>query len=470
MFSAYSNLCRLTPPTCTLEIQTKQSRLSPWQQPNIQDLRFLLSFDDPRVVSEQQITITGNRSQLEELYEITSAYIEDFLHRSPTSQLLSVSNVEFSDNNPLSWQSQGLLSHELSLGSLAGNEARKTVKLSAVQLFDLATALEDYRSQLAALVRRSPKERKIIPLWTSAAAAIVLVVGLTTLGIELTQKNNRQINSTASVNKTSPAHILPSVKEVIPPEVSKESERATPNPLLTEPLASADKLPPPPPVDLPKPPPDIPDPAKFPIPESIASQIKTPADLAKLNQPQIVGNNSGKTQQSQVESTIAVKPETPQPKQKPEAKITKNPSLTIQDRVISQPVKQPETQITKQSEIGKQANIAENSPLATASQSPTTDSQLQEVKAYFQENWKPPADLKQTLEYRLLVKPNGSIARVIPIGRASEIYLDRTNLPLMGEAFISASSQQKDSTIRLLLSPDGSITAFSESPLSTNKN
>jgi hypothetical protein len=468
MFSAYSNLCRLTPPTCTLEIQTKQSRLAPWQQPNIQDLRFLLSFDDPRVASEQQITITGNRSQLEELSEITSAYIEDFLHRSPTSQLLSVSNVELSDNNQLSWQSQGLLSHELSLGSLAVNDARKTVKLSAVQLFDLATALEDYRSQLAALVRRSPKEGKIIPLWTSAAAAIVLVVGLTTLGIELTQKNNRQINSTASVNQTSPADTLPSVKEVIPPQVSQESERATPNPLLTEPLASADKLPPPPPVDLPKPPPDIPDPAKFPIPESIASQIKTPADLEKLNQPQIVGNNSGKTQQSQVESTIAVKPETPKPK--PEAKITTNPASTIQDRVISQPDKQAETSITKQSELSKRANIAANSPLATATQSPTTDSQLQEVKAYFQENWKPPADLKQTLEYRLLVKPNGSISRVIPIGRASEIYLDRTNLPLMGEAFISASSQQKDSTIRLLLSPDGSITAFSESPLSTNKN
>ncbi len=447
MFSAYSTLCRFTPPTCTLEIQTKQSRLSPWQRANLEDLQFLLSFDDPRLVSEQQITITGNRVQLEEIYEITTSYIEDFLHRSQTPQLLSVAAIPLSSNNQplptdkLGWKSQGLLTHELFLGSLARNNARSSVKLSAVQLFDLATALEDYRSQLATLVERTPKERKIIPLWASAAAGIVLVVGLTTLGIELTQKRDRQTKSTASVDRASPSATLPQVKDVIPPQVSPDSDRAIPNPLLTEPLASADKLPPPPPVDLPKPPPDIPDPAKFPIPESIASKIKTPTN------PPNQDRSSAATSNSQVESTIAVKPETAKTQPTLQPPATKTPQIDSQDRGTGLST----------------ATIEDNSPVATASKSPTPDSQLQAVKAYFQKNWQPPTDLKQTLEYRLIVKPDGSISRVIPIGRAAEIYLDRTNLPLIGEAFIAPSSRGQNSTIRLSLSPDGSIAAFSES-------
>jgi hypothetical protein len=456
MFSTYSPLYRFTPPTCTLEIQTKQSRLSPWRRSNLKDLRFLLSFDDPRLTSEQQTAITGNRAQLEELYELTNTYIEDFLHSSQNPELLSVATVASSPNGTsiatekISLQSQDLLTHELSLGSLAHSVDRKSVKLSAVQLFDLVTALEDYRRQFATSVNLIPQNRKVIPLWTSAAAGLILAAGLTTLGIELIQKSQPPTVSNAPATESSPPATLPSVQDVVPPKASPDSDRPTPNPLLTQPLASAEKLPPPPPVDLPKPPPDIPDPAKFPIPESIASKIKTPTES-----PQVGEIASNKPNQSQVESTIAVKPET---------KIAKTP----QAQITTQPKQLKEAETTQIIPANPQpplATTSADSPVARASQSPINDSQLQEVEAYFQEKWQPPADLKQTLEYRLIIKPDGSIARVIPIGRASEIYLDRTNLPLRGETFIAPSRQEKDSTIRLLLSPDGSIATFLESQL-----
>jgi hypothetical protein len=454
MFSTYSPLYRFTPPTCTLEIQTKQSRLDPWRRSNLKDLRFLLSFDDPRLTSEQQTAITGNRAQLEELYERINTYIEDFLHSSQNPELLSVATVASSPTSTsiatekISLQSQDLLTHELSLGSLAHSVERSSVKLSAVQLFDLATALEDYRRQFATSVNLVSQNHKVIPLWTSVAAGLILAAGLTTLGIELTQKSQPPTVSTTPATESSLPTTVPPVQDVVPPKVSPESDRPTPNPLLTQPLASAEKLPPPPPVDLPKPPPDIPDPAKFPIPESIASKIKTPTEP-----PQVGANASNKPNQSQVESTIAVKPET---------KIAKTP----QAQLAPQPKQPNEAETTKTIPVNPQtlATTSADSPVARASQSPI-EPQLQEVKVYFQEKWQPPADLKQTLEYRLIIKSDGSIARVIPIGRASEIYLDRTNLPLRGEAFITPSRQAKDSTVRLLLSPDGSIATFSESQL-----
>ena len=71
--------------------------------------------------------------------------------------------------------------------------------------------------------------------------------------------------------------------------------------------------------------------------------------------------------------------------------------------------------------------------------------------------------MKQTIEYRLVVSSNGSIIRIIPIGKASAIFLDRTNIPLMGEPFVTPTATTKgNQTIRLLLSPDGEVRAFLE--------
>ena len=85
-----------------------------------------------------------------------------------------------------------------------------------------------------------------------------------------------------------------------------------------------------------------------------------------------------------------------------------------------------------------------------------------EAKIYFEQKWQPPGELKQSLEYRLLLNADGSIKRVVSLGKGSQLYLDQTNIPVNGELFISPLSESQSSTIRLLLNPDGRVQAFTE--------
>jgi len=89
-------------------------------------------------------------------------------------------------------------------------------------------------------------------------------------------------------------------------------------------------------------------------------------------------------------------------------------------------------------------------------------SQTQEIAAYFENNWQPPETLQQSLEYRLFVAPDGSIQKVIPLGKAARTYLDKTKIPLNGESFISPVSTKQSVKVRLLLNPNGKVQAFEE--------
>jgi hypothetical protein len=46
--------------------------------------------------------------------------------------------------------------------------------------------------------------------------------------------------------------------------------------------------------------------------------------------------------------------------------------------------------------------------------------------------------MEQTLEYSVLIDENGSIQSIVPMGKAAADYIDRTNMPLAGEPFVSA--------------------------------
>ncbi|HAA29421.1 MAG TPA: hypothetical protein DCE56_19135, partial [Cyanobacteria bacterium UBA8553] len=66
------------------------------------------------------------------------------------------------------------------------------------------------------------------------------------------------------------------------------------------------------------------------------------------------------------------------------------------------------------------------------------NSPVAEARNYLQQRWNPPSGLTQTLEYRLVLTRDGSIERITPVGQASLEYIDRTNIPLPGERFVSA--------------------------------
>ena len=252
-----------------------------------------------------------------------------------------------------------------------------------------------------------------------------------------------------------------------------------PKPQLTEPLSSPEKLPSPPPLDLPKPQPNIPDPAKYSLPEvAKRSGLKTPIPTttqpkpkAETNSPQPTEStiatpkltaespNTSKSQPDLASTTSQLKP------QDLRTQTNVNPGLESEsktkDTIIIET--QPEDNTAKveiepkinKTELDSNSDLALNSPIPQASA-------LQEIQAYFKEKWQPPEKLQESIEYRLILNSNGSIKRIIPIGKASEIYLDRTNIPLMGEVFISPLTDNKNNRVRLLLSPDGDAIAFYE--------
>jgi hypothetical protein len=88
--------------------------------------------------------------------------------------------------------------------------------------------------------------------------------------------------------------------------------------------------------------------------------------------------------------------------------------------------------------------------------------QVKEVRHYFQERWQVPEQLNQRLEYRLLLSQEGSLERIIPLGKAAQIYLDRTGMPLLGEPFVSPLTSGEKATIRLVFVPNGTVQTFLE--------
>jgi hypothetical protein len=88
--------------------------------------------------------------------------------------------------------------------------------------------------------------------------------------------------------------------------------------------------------------------------------------------------------------------------------------------------------------------------------------QVAEARQYFQERWQPPDDLTQTLEYQLLIKPDGSLDRSIPLGKAATLYLAKLPMPAQGQPFLRPLSTPGEQTLRLVLSPNGRVRTFLE--------
>ena len=512
----------LTPPTCTLEIWGKNSPLSRWTKKTVvKDIQFKLSFDDPKNLDAEPITIEGDREKLEQLYTTVLDYTGNFLERSfnPKSLSLVTNNARLDDSDRPYVTSQGLVNYQLNLGSLSSDNA--SIALSATQLFDLVSALEEYKTEMTAIAEseatQNKKNHRWIPIGASVAG-ILLAVGVVT-GIKTSERPQEEI----VVTQESPTNPTIPQAEVVPPEVPEVAEQPTVAIEENDPLSSTEMLPPPPAVDTPKPPPNIPDPAKYPPSGNLT--IPPVSELPKqdevtLNPTESTTEVQPPLDDSQVESTINVPSETAETEN---TENTENTELEIASESntqesITSPTENNETESLENIEEAEIAISDEDTELSTdiigrgdrvptfneeirssettennveefelgdrnialdnTTLKPTTDEstitedepeskisqipQLQEVTSYFKQKWQIPGELKQTLEYRLILNRDGSIQRIIPIGKASEIYVDRTNIPLMGEPFVTPLQNRDSATIRLLLSPDGEVKTFLE--------
>lgn len=462
MLSSSSVTNRFTPPTCTLEIWAKNAPLARWtKKQTSEEICFQLHFDDPRLPPEKQVTIGGDRAKLEQIHQVVNKYVRDFLTLSFPYRLESLSPRANEVEPHL--HPQGLVAHELCLGSLIEGVADLKIKLSTVQLFDLITALNNYHQTTIAPTRaKSAKQKKVATFWSSAIGATVLAVGLAIIGIKLSNQTSTNTNPPASQSELAdPQASDRTIPEVVPPQIPQATEQPVVRSRLTEPLSSAEKLPPPPPVDLPKsPPPNVPDPAKYPFPEPstlVAPKPSQPTIAIKPNSSNSPSQpTESKTKPSSSANSIQIETnrtgdEIPSPQLPPS--VASLPQLAPENTL-------PQTDVSTTAETSYSPN--EVARLEDRNSSPAQNSQMKEVKEYFQKQWQPPEGLKQTLEYRLVVNGNGSIQRIIPLGKASEIYLDRTGIPLMGESFVSPIKESKNLTVRLLLSPDGEVKTFLE--------
>ena len=459
--SSHSVIYRLTPPTCTLEIWGRQSPLSKWTNKEIvKDIRFKLSFDDPTLPEEKKVTFSGDREKLEAIYNGVLTYVENLLKQSfPIDSFPNEKLNQISEDAGVYLSTKDFLSHQLFIQDLETSP----INLSTVQLFDLVSALEDYKSKIETLPGNTKqKSHKIISLWLKGVAGLALVVGLTTIGTKIVQQQTTESESIARTQQPENSTSQGQFDNVIPPQIPSTETPVIPDPEITEPLSSAEKLPSPPAVDTPKPPPDIPDPAKYPIPEG---NLVIPPPLANS---EITEKSQPTPDSSQVESRINIASDTETNDSDSENVATNLETQNNQSPIASNNnpneieannLKNSSNSTTSGDSVTASPLLANNNAVDSGS---TNNNQLKEVKEYFTKNWQPPKELKQTIEYRLIINADGSIQRIFPIGKASEIFIDRTNIPLMGEKFVSPLKNQSQATVRLLLSPDGKVTTFLE--------
>jgi Domain of unknown function (DUF4335) len=613
MTSSNSVLRRYTPPTCTLEIAAKGSPLTRWVgRPALKQLQFQLSLDDPRLPEDKRLSLNGDKTQLEELREAVEAYVQDFLGQSnglrqPPTALKPTHDANIAEEQPpddqtpdseaalipddtleertevlptnpadaepvtplptelskIYLQPNGLLAHNLFLGSLATSESGPVISLSTLQLFDLATALGQYAEEMVALPTLNPAQKKgfvallqTSPAWAKTAALLLLTVGATAAAIKLLDRNapNPEIATSTSPAATpteqSPVAIapLPSPSPILPtPPVSSSQLLPTPpvvgstvtpspgalptvgvpaspspnipslgplgatnpNPLqpfgsptspTTSPGASTARTSPSAPYRFPTASNPSPSPtrrqttAATPSPtqplfqqNTPAPQRNTPAPTPRRETPAATTPNR-RTEQA-VASSNPAPTFFPRPGQNPQAAASRPQSPAA----IPTPSPQTPSRIPAPATIETppllptpttQANSAEP-PVATLRSAPTAkpeansspgaaaDSnnagfdpipQVAEVRKYFQQRWQPPASLTQNIEYSLSINPDGSIKSVIPRGQTAEIYLDRTEVPLPGEPFVSPIEGGRNATIIVVLSKDGKVEAFLQPP------
>jgi len=436
MFSD-STTRRYTPPTCTLEVT--ESPTSSWARQFAKDLQFRLSFEDPRRFRDGAVQVNGDRTQLEALGKAVESYIQQFLGQTPTPanlaapaaeltpkleqpsipELAASTPLEAAKSQQIQLRPKGYLFHDLFLGSLANETSGPVVNLSVSNLFDLASALEESQSDVAALPsmkRRHSGWLYKAPLWARVAAGAILFIGATLAAL--------QWSHDSASDPTAPA-------------ISQGTS------------APADPTPLPPPPNATLPPfqnlPPLPSPTT--LPGSGTSPAPTPGATSTPAQPAL------KLQRP----TIAPTPQ--QPKQ----------SIAIQPRATTSSVPLPDVPDLETSMAGNSQSPANQQtlPSSTSTQSNETAfdtvPQVAEVRSYFQQRWKVPSGLKQTLEYTLTLSPNGSIQQTTPLNQAAKVYLDRTPIPLRGEPFVSPADRKNSSKIRLVLKPDGKVQTFLQS-------
>lgn len=525
---------RYTPPTCTLQIVDRNSPLSRWVGRSATSLlQFELRFDDPRLPEEKRVSIQGDRYQLEALHEAVTNYIQDLLNQPPDKfntllqdqasiasnspapdlDLTAPQNLmeprqqpletsfepNLKENSPTNTSNQGIflqpgkrLTHRLFLGALATEATGAMIQLSLLQLFDLATALDEYAIDVVALPALKRSNRATTApsgTWAGIAAVLVLSVGITAVVMQLLNRSNEepQIASRSNVADPNvspqPSPSLPATPPsslgTLPPLPPTDSTNPASNPNLpgvtvpgtlpTIPNAPQANLPPTPPnpgtpqANAPQTNPANPLTSLTPPPSVLVNPV--PRQDGSASTPQQSNTRSPNFSISNVPDTI---PRSLPQLSSPERANSTASSAANRDDTASTP--ESSTNLTREQRLrtalenqsSSNQNAPDNSKPTTVAAASAAGSQIAQAREFFQKNWQPPSNLKQTLEYSIVLDVDGTIQRIEPLGQASRTYVDRSGMPLIGEPFVSPNRTGQTPRIRVVLSPDGKVQAFEE--------
>ncbi|PSF38576.1 hypothetical protein C7H19_03440 [Aphanothece hegewaldii CCALA 016] len=458
MFSQEVLIRRYTPPTCTLELSGNRSRLYLWTGQNrVKDIGFILRFDDPRNPTEDQIIVKGDRTQLQIFSDVVNHYIQNFLKTSSSHLPLTASSTATLLQPTITLPSipslhpLGLLRHELSFGSLIVEPPQSSVSLTASQLYDLANALEEYKTDISILPAiAKPKLQQVATTWLgTAVAAFLIALGVGTASLKI-RENLQQTASLPEAN-SKPAESI--VKDVLPPVPTPPTGTPVPSPSIPPTLAQRQPLPTPSTVVALPPPPRNP---SIPVVIPPRAVLPPPPVVPSANNPAIIIT-------PQTSNPSTVQPSRTLPTLPPPVAPRSTQNLSPQTFNPNPPAPNlpelPPLASSQETETAKTISTQSDKSQATLLD---TIPQVGEARQYFKERWKPPESLQQTLEYRLVLSQDGSISRITPLGQASKIYLDRTGMPLIGETFVSPLEVAGNPQIRLVLSPDGTVRTFME--------
>lgn len=513
---------RYTPPTCTLEVLAQSSPLSRWMgKPVLTQLTFELRFDDPQLPEENRIPIRGDRDQLEALCDAVTTYVQQFIQQPPESFWLNFSQIQDSTKVPtqdftdsyqaallpktskpftpqllgtsIYLESANNLTHNIYLGSLANPASGPVIQLSLLQLFDLATALDEYSTDVMALpALNNTSSVARLPTWAPMAAVFLVALGLTPLTLQYASNVRQQEQQTAKTSNPSSNQIAlqPAPTSNFPAPQAELTPSNNSSPL---PLGSTPPLPP---AALPT----IPLTPSSTITANPTTKNPTFNSQQALNQPQIQipslpGNSSitipGQPTFTQPQSTQSINTQGISLKRNLPPRLSASTSIAPSTVTPVPPplatVPSPIPQISSTTTLPTRGGV--NSSVATPTTNPFIDRlgdepqttsttaaastnntgtlfdtpQVAEARDYLKKRWQPPTGFSQTLEYSLLLGVDGSIERVLPLGKAARDNIDLAGMPAIGEPFVSANRSGQMMRIRVLLNPDGKVQTFPES-------
>lgn len=478
---------RYTPPTCTLEIYHPHSLWGSFGARHFpQHFSFQLHFDDPRLPQDDRSSIVGDRSLLEKLREKVNEYINNYLKidnildECLACELPSKNQEEF-----ISITRDSTYRHRLFYHSLFPKEEIIEIILTNTQLLDFVNALSAYYSDVS---------KKNIDTEEGISSHLGLSITVTALicliGGGIWWRYEKQIANNKPQEELTQETIKPNIEGVVSPSsLDPQTLPAIIAPEVPENLKNRNPLLPPPAVT---PPPQVSESnsvnnnSQTQQTEMIIAPPPPAPSISNLPPPPLMTESSTNNNfigiQPNLPSVNLSENKNPPPVISPPQYPSRLSSLPVLQSSNSEKIQNPSVKPSDNNLNPIQPGINTLSRVSpyVIEKTPNFNQQISkldsslndkktlgvisnEVKKYFQNKWQPPENLKQSIEYRLNFNQNGSLTKITPIGQVAIIFLDQTQMPLLGEKITSSFNDLDQVTVRLILSPNGNVQTFNES-------